>query len=134
MPCFRFVEKVKHESVYCYPQYSGNFTYQVRARGEEQLVVNINDRTFGCNKWQLIGILCVHGMIALLSTNHNPMNFIHLRYKKEAFIQTYSPVIYGINGPKMWKKSNEAPMEVQISGNGGKNQRRREICNQKRSE
>ena len=111
MACFRFVEKIKQESVYCYPQYSGNYTYQVRARGEDQFVVDINRRTCGCNKWQLVGIPCVHGMAAILSTNHNPMDFIHFRYKKEAFIHAYTPVIYGINGPKMWPKSNEAPLE-----------------------
>ncbi|KAK2645443.1 hypothetical protein Ddye_020638 [Dipteronia dyeriana] len=44
---FRFVEKVKQESVYCYFEYSGNSTYQVRARGDEQFVVGINDRTCG---------------------------------------------------------------------------------------
>ncbi|KAK3206724.1 hypothetical protein Dsin_020770 [Dipteronia sinensis] len=80
--CFKFVEKVKHKSGYYYPQYSGNFTYQVRARREEQFVIDINDRTCGFNKWQLIGIPCVHGMTALLSTNHNPMDFIHLRKQR----------------------------------------------------
>ncbi|KAK1577356.1 hypothetical protein Q3G72_020985 [Acer saccharum] len=59
--------------------FSGNFTYQVRAHGEEQFVVDINDRTCGCNMWQLIRIPCVHGIAAVLSTNHNPMDFIHLR-------------------------------------------------------
>ncbi|KAK1589341.1 hypothetical protein Q3G72_032900 [Acer saccharum] len=108
---FRFVEKIKQESVYFYLQYSGNYTYQVRARGEDQFVVDINRRTCGCNKWQLIGIPYVHGMAATLSTNHNPMDFIHFRYKKKTFIHAYTPIIYGINRPKMWPKSNEAPME-----------------------
>ena len=85
MACFRFVEKIKQESVYYYPQYSGNYTYQVRGRGEEQFVVDINRRTCGCNKWQLTGIPCVHEMAAVLSTNYNHMDFIHLRYKKENF-------------------------------------------------
>ncbi|KAK1568590.1 hypothetical protein Q3G72_026313 [Acer saccharum] len=44
---FRFVEKIKQENVYCYPRYSGNYTYQVRGRGEEQFVVDINSRTCG---------------------------------------------------------------------------------------
>ncbi|KAK2635119.1 hypothetical protein Ddye_029911 [Dipteronia dyeriana] len=101
---FRFVKKVKQESVYCYSGYIGNSTYQVSARGDEQFVVDINDKTCGCSKWQLIGIPCVHGMAALLSTNHNPMDFIHLRYKKESFLRAYTPVIYGINEPKIWTK------------------------------
>ncbi|KAK2654020.1 hypothetical protein Ddye_013876 [Dipteronia dyeriana] len=106
-----FVEKVKQESVCCYSEYSGNSTYQVRARGDEQFVVDINHKTCGCNKWQLIGIPCVHGMVAILSTNHNPMDFIHLRYKKESFLRVYTSVIYGINGPKIWTKSNEASIQ-----------------------
>ncbi|KAK4841255.1 hypothetical protein QYF36_001612 [Acer negundo] len=107
----KFVKKIKQQSVYCYPQYSGNYTYQVSAREEEQFVVDINRRACGCNKWQLIGIPYVHGMTAVLSTNHNPMDFIQFRYKKESFIQAYTPIIYGINGPKMCPKSNEISME-----------------------
>ncbi|KAK2661927.1 hypothetical protein Ddye_000501 [Dipteronia dyeriana] len=83
---FRFVEKVKQESVYYYSEYNGNSTYQVRVRGDEQFFVDINDRTCVCNKWQLIEIPYVHGMTTLLSTNQNPMDFIHLRcikYGKE---------------------------------------------------
>ena len=48
---FRFVEKVKQESVYCYPKYNGNYTYQVRVRGEDQFVVDIDNRTCTCKKW-----------------------------------------------------------------------------------
>ena len=76
----------------------------------------------------------MHGMAAILSTNHNLMDFIHFRYKKEAFIHAYTPVIYGINGPKMWPKSNEAPLECPDFRKQREDQRRKEICNQMRSE
>ncbi|KAK2648093.1 hypothetical protein Ddye_015582 [Dipteronia dyeriana] len=108
----RFVEKVKQKSVYYYSEYNGNSTYQVMAHGDEQFVVDINDRTCGCNKWQLIGIPCVHGMAALLSTNHNPMDFIHIRYKKEGFLWAYTPVIYGINEPKMKQRGKPKKMRT----------------------
>ncbi|KAK2659660.1 hypothetical protein Ddye_006193 [Dipteronia dyeriana] len=64
-----------------------------------------------CNKWQLIGIPCIHGMDALLNSNRDPLGFIDTKYKKDSFLKAYSPVIYGINGLSMWPKSNDIPIQ-----------------------
>ncbi|KAK1591161.1 hypothetical protein Q3G72_003222 [Acer saccharum] len=107
----KFVERIKMESSVCNPEYSGNYVYQVKENRGEQFVVNIEQKSFACNKWQLIGILCIHGMAALLSSNHDPLDFIDNKYKKESFLKAYTPVIYGINGPRIWPKTNDIPVE-----------------------
>ncbi|KAK2654694.1 hypothetical protein Ddye_014550 [Dipteronia dyeriana] len=109
---FKLVEKVKLESNICYPEYCGNHKYQVRGYGDEQYVVDIQNRTCACNKWQLTGIPCIHGMSALLNSNHDPIQFVHNMYKKETFMKAYNPVIYGINGLTMWPNTNEKPVQV----------------------
>ncbi|KAK2659467.1 hypothetical protein Ddye_006000 [Dipteronia dyeriana] len=101
------LERWKHEI-----GYYGNHKYQVRGYRDEQCVVDIKNRTCACNKWQLTGISCIHGMSALLNSNHDPIQFVHNMYKKETFMKAYNPVIYGVNGPTMWPNTNEKPVHV----------------------
>ncbi|KAK2655818.1 hypothetical protein Ddye_008870 [Dipteronia dyeriana] len=109
---FKLVEKVKLESNICCPEYCGNHKYQVRGYGDEQYVVDIQNRTCACNKWQLTGMPCIHGMSALLNSNHGPIQFVHNMYTKETFMKASNPVIHGINGPTMWPNTNEKPVQV----------------------
>ncbi|KAK3222694.1 hypothetical protein Dsin_009719 [Dipteronia sinensis] len=37
-------------NVFCYPVYSGNYKYQVTARGADQFVVDIDKKTYACKK------------------------------------------------------------------------------------
>ncbi|KAK3224514.1 hypothetical protein Dsin_011539 [Dipteronia sinensis] len=53
----------------------------------------------------------MHGMATLLSYNRNHIDFIDSKYKKETFIHAYTPVIYGINEPNMWQKTNGIPIQ-----------------------
>ncbi|TXG69519.1 hypothetical protein EZV62_004454 [Acer yangbiense] len=70
MEVFPYSEhRIKMESSIYNPEYSGNYVYQVKENRGEQLVVNIDQKTCACNKWQLIGIQCIHGMAALSSSN-----------------------------------------------------------------
>ncbi|KAK3205209.1 hypothetical protein Dsin_019255 [Dipteronia sinensis] len=70
-----FVEKVKQESYFYYPVYSGNYKYQITSHREDQFVVDIDKKTCACKKWQLIGIPCIHGMATLLSSNCDSIDF-----------------------------------------------------------
>ena len=108
---FKFVEKLKLESAVCHSEYSGNSTFQVRGFGDDQYVVDIERRTCACKKWQLIGIPCIHGISALMSSNRDPIQFIDNMYKKESFLRAYTPVIYGINGPGLWPKTSHRPLQ-----------------------
>ncbi|KAK1555080.1 hypothetical protein Q3G72_021648 [Acer saccharum] len=78
-----FVEKIKMESSVCNPAYCGNYVFQVKENGGEQFMVNTEQKSCACNKWQLIGILCIHGMAALLSYNCNPLDFIDRRAQQD---------------------------------------------------
>ena len=73
---FKYVERLKLESGNFLSEYSGHYVYQVKGLGDNQLVVDIDKRIFACNKWQLIGIPCIHGMSALLSSNRGPLEYV----------------------------------------------------------
>ncbi|TXG51464.1 hypothetical protein EZV62_023988 [Acer yangbiense] len=66
-------------------------------------------------------------MSALMSSNRDPIHFIDNKYKKESFLEAYTLVIYGINGPSMWPKTNTKLSNVQSSKNKGVGQRKQDI-------
>ncbi|KAK3183169.1 hypothetical protein Dsin_030455 [Dipteronia sinensis] len=82
----KFVERIKMDSSNCSPEYSGNYVYQAKENGGKQFVVNIEQKSCACNKWQLIRIPCIHGMAALLTSNRDPVDFIDNKYKKKTFL------------------------------------------------
>ncbi|KAK3221235.1 hypothetical protein Dsin_008260 [Dipteronia sinensis] len=79
------------DSSSCSPEYSGNYVYQVKENGGEQFVVNIEQKSCACTKWQLIGIPCIHGMAALLTSNRYPRG----RPKKARILQSDEVMIGG---------------------------------------
>ncbi|KAK1555173.1 hypothetical protein Q3G72_022926 [Acer saccharum] len=101
----KFVEKIKMEISVCNPAYCGNYIFQVKKTGGEQFVVNIEQKSCACNKWQLIGISCIHGMAILLSSNRDPLDFINIKYKKESFFNTYTPSDLWHKWPKHMAKN-----------------------------
>ncbi|KAK2645292.1 hypothetical protein Ddye_020487 [Dipteronia dyeriana] len=108
---FRFLVKLKTESSTCRPKYSGNLKYHMKGPGDELYVVDIDTKTYACNLWQLIGIPYIHRISYLLSSNRDPMDCIDYMYKKESFIKAYEQVIYSINGPSIWLKTNDKPVQ-----------------------
>ena len=108
---YRYVEKIKSLSVYCTPTFSGNNTFQVEAGLQNQFVVDLEGRTCACRKWQLVSIPCVHAMAVIMTCNMNPYDYVDSYYKKESYIKAYQPVIYGLNGPKMWPTTNNFPVQ-----------------------
>ncbi|KAK3205777.1 hypothetical protein Dsin_019823 [Dipteronia sinensis] len=63
---------------------------------------------------ELTGFPCNHGISAFLSSNCDHIDYIHNKYKKNDFIKAYAPVIYGINGPRIWPKTNVKPLQCPL--------------------
>ncbi|KAK2638066.1 hypothetical protein Ddye_025861 [Dipteronia dyeriana] len=58
----------------CKTKQGWNYVYQVKENGGDQFMVNIEQKSCSWNKWQLIGILCIHRMTALLTSNRDPLD------------------------------------------------------------
>ena len=41
----------------------------------------------------------------------DPFMFVDDLYKKENYMKAYSPVIYTLNGPSLWPKTNDKPIQ-----------------------
>ena len=87
--------------------YNGNEVFQVEHFNREQYVVNMRNKECACRRWQLTCLPCVHSMEIIIKSNMDPFMFVNDLYKKENYMKAYSPVIYTLNGPSSWPKTND---------------------------
>ncbi|KAL5576670.1 hypothetical protein UlMin_018369 [Ulmus minor] len=124
----RYLEKVKLASSCCNPKFCGGKSYQVRCFDNEQYVMDLEIHTCAYRKWQLIGIPCMHAFLCINLMNMDVYDFIHPFYKKEAYLEAYSPIIHGINGPNMWAKTKNRPLQCpQFKKQRGKPKKARKL-------
>ncbi|XP_014496741.1 uncharacterized protein LOC106758320 [Vigna radiata var. radiata] len=86
------------------PSWSGNKLFEVRHmyNNGDKYVVNIDDSSCTCRTWQLTGIPCSHSLAVMKFLNIDGETFIDSYYFKSKYEETYSTIIYPINGAKMW--------------------------------
>ena len=104
------MEANKKEANSCIAEWHGEMKFQVRCMQGDQYTVNLDDRSCSCNKWDLCGIPCPHGIAAIQDRGHEPEEYVHDCYKREAYVRAYHPLIQPINGQKMWPKSGFTPV------------------------
>ena len=45
-------------------------------------------------------------------TNYmNHFDYVDDYYKKESYMKAYQPMIYGLNGPKLWPRTKNLPVQ-----------------------
>ncbi|KAK8567073.1 hypothetical protein V6N13_110151 [Hibiscus sabdariffa] len=105
--CPRIQKKLDNQiqnSVRCQPIYAGNFLYQVECGQGEQHVVNIQNYTCTCRRWDLTGIPCNHAISVINCNNMNVVSFVDLCYKKDTQLSIYGHYISSIRGVNQWTK------------------------------
>ncbi|XP_052207797.1 uncharacterized protein LOC127811700 isoform X2 [Diospyros lotus] len=74
---------------------------------EGQFVVDTNERSCSCRRWDLTGIPCEHAVNALFMNRNKPENFVDTCYTVESYLKIYNNCINPINGYEMWPMSKE---------------------------
>ncbi|KAL7251512.1 hypothetical protein ACSBR1_013363 [Camellia fascicularis] len=98
------VEKRKLKSRVWTPTRSGGAKFEVR-HGGDGYVVNLENRTCTCLKWDLTEIPCPHGVTAIFFQNERVEDYVYAYFKKETFLRTYKALINPMNGPDLWPKT-----------------------------
>ncbi|KAL4323348.1 hypothetical protein GQ457_11G020680 [Hibiscus cannabinus] len=97
-------------------------------KGRKQYLVNLNEKTCSCRRWQLCGIPCQHACCAIWHTDGVSDDYLHSCYLKDTYIKAYSYALQPKNGFHDWKKSGiEAvlpPIEREMPGRPKKNRRK----------
>ncbi|KAI9181848.1 hypothetical protein LWI28_019263 [Acer negundo] len=71
------------------------YVYEVR-EGQNFWIVDFRTWNCDCGLWEISGIPCKHAMAVIIGRRMNSNDFVHKYLTTEAYIKTYSYVIYPI--------------------------------------
>jgi len=71
----------------------------------ERFVVNIDEQSCICRKWNISGIPCCHSLSAMKFLNLNGEDFIPAVFRKSTYEEIYTSIIFPINGQSLWEKT-----------------------------
>lgn len=81
--------------------WSGGSKCQV-VRPKGQVVVDTNEKSYSCRRWDLTGIPCEHAVNALFMNRNKPKDYVDTCYTIESYLKIYKYCIYPINGYEIW--------------------------------
>ncbi|KAL0404539.1 UNVERIFIED_CONTAM: hypothetical protein Sradi_2094700 [Sesamum radiatum] len=102
----KIVEKNIDKAADCIPIKSDDVYYEISCYDGARYVVNLQNKTCTCRKWDLIGIPCRYGMS---TQNMDPEDFVNPCYSVAISIEVYKHAILLANGPKLWEKTGMIP-------------------------
>ncbi|XP_014515308.1 uncharacterized protein LOC106773133 [Vigna radiata var. radiata] len=76
----------------------------------DKFIVDLSNNSCSCYSWDLIGIPCRNAIAAISYKVQNPEDYVHVYYKKQAYVTCYAPEIVPINGQQMWPTSENTPL------------------------
>ena len=92
-------------------QWSGKSTYLVTMiDGGHEMVVDMENHTCACRKYQLTGLPCYHACACIKWRNLNVADHIHRTYTKAMFLSCYTHTIEPINSEQFWEETGAAPI------------------------
>ncbi|KAK4386084.1 hypothetical protein Sango_2479000 [Sesamum angolense] len=103
------VEKNIDKAADCIPIKSDDWNYEISSYDGSRYIVNLQQHTCTCRKWDLTGIPCNHGMSAICSQSLEPQDFVNPCYSVETFLEVYKHAILPVNGPQLWTKTGLIP-------------------------
>ncbi|CAN1262208.1 hypothetical protein LINPERPRIM_LOCUS11189 [Linum perenne] len=101
-------------------------TTEVRHR-DKQMVVDLNNQTCTCRKWELSVIPCSHAISCFAMMQDSPENYVHTWYQVENYMKAYGVHISPMVGLESWQKTDRPainPPHVNIEGNTKKGRRK----------
>ncbi|GKU94372.1 hypothetical protein SLEP1_g7874 [Rubroshorea leprosula] len=112
----KFWEKIEqHRAAMsgCYMLPKALVEYEIKERNDSFLV-NVCDHTCTCRVWQLNGIPCRHAMLSIQHREENFEDYVHPRYKRQAYINTYKHCIIPLDGMERWEETGMPPLDPPV--------------------
>ncbi|KAL0423428.1 UNVERIFIED_CONTAM: hypothetical protein Sradi_0877600 [Sesamum radiatum] len=124
----KIVEKNIDKAADCIPIKSDDWNYDISSYDSSRYVVNLQQHTCTCRKWDLTGIPCNHGMSAICSQSLEPEDFVNPCYSVETFLEEYKHAILPVNGPQLWiKPALVPPLPPNFGRRSGRHQGQEEL-------
>ena len=70
----KLFNKIKEASTECTVEWNGSDLFQVKGPYKDQCVVNLNQKSCSCRKWEISGISCKHAIAAIHDMADNCMD------------------------------------------------------------
>ncbi|CAN0843831.1 hypothetical protein LINGRAHAP2_LOCUS4067 [Linum grandiflorum] len=83
-----------------------------------QMVVDLNNWTCTCRKWELSGIPCKHAISCIHMIGDRAENYVHKCYWVENYMKAYGVRICPMVGVESWESSDRTPIKPPNSNNG----------------
>lgn len=109
------LEKEKDKAAYCDVIPSTDTIFNVN-HNLDQLVVDLENKTCTCRKWDLTGVPCCHSVACIFFLNMEAENFVDDCYNRDVYLKTYGGSIPAIEGERHWPRVecdlNPPPIKV----------------------
>ncbi|KAL2922604.1 GTPase-activating protein BEM3 [Bienertia sinuspersici] len=93
------LEKHKEEAAECYVMPSSESLFGVSHK-LDKLIVNLEEKTCTCRKWNLTGIPCSHAIACIFFMHQEAETYVHPYYLRETYLRAYSTSIPPIEGDR----------------------------------
>ena len=89
----------------CFDSWAGEKLFEVRHMSMlgDKFVVNLDEHDCTCRKWTIIGLPCCRSISAMRFLNLNVDQVIPHWFRRSTYEETYTPIIYPVNGPNVWE-------------------------------
>ncbi|GMY09077.1 hypothetical protein FCV25MIE_04316 [Fagus crenata] len=108
----------------------GGNKFEINLHGK-QYKVDLERQTCSCFKWELTGIPCCHGVVAILHKKLKPENYVNACYHTSTYLRIYSHLLLPTNGSELWPKALGSivlpPIFKKQPGRPNKQKRRKDI-------
>ena len=89
----QILDKAISDSSFYLAYYSGDMQHEVQQAFGGQFAKNMKEHTSSCQRWDLIGIPCMHAVQAIFKREENPKAYISPWYKKGVQMKAYSGIL-----------------------------------------
>ncbi|KAJ9550389.1 hypothetical protein OSB04_014434 [Centaurea solstitialis] len=110
----KMLDKIKAEAVDYDIIWNGGIEYEVSGPWQDQVIVNVQNKTCSCRHWELTGMPCKHVVATTWYMAMNgegaglPESWAHECYWLSTWKKVYDFKLSPINGPKLWPE-NDSP-------------------------
>ncbi|CAN1177438.1 hypothetical protein LINPERHAP2_LOCUS33098, partial [Linum perenne] len=106
----RKLDIAKQASYACHAIPNGANSFEVRFQ-DKQMVVDLNNNSCTCRKWELSGVPCFHAVSCIYFLYRRPESYVDKCFQVSTYISAYSFTVSPMVGHESWKPSQNGPVK-----------------------
>ncbi|XP_021747151.1 uncharacterized protein LOC110713002 [Chenopodium quinoa] len=99
----KLFQRMSYVSRNCIVQAARDDTYEVQLK-DDQVLVDLGNRSCSCNHWQLTGLPCIHAFACIMDERAVAEQYVHPYYSMATYRAANELAIQPMAGPKHWDR------------------------------